>query len=200
MEENQLPHYTVEFRNFTTQVKLGEEHNFTIHIKRGKCCQPWAYIKTPTVDLKHVKSHTCNVADVSITSADQLDFISLLQPETLESMDDEEKWELTNTWIVTYTPYCGGLHTFTVNVGDESTEHDLGLVAVYGVPRVGAQVMRGPHGYGAIEGEVVSYDESLEKITVKASMWNGFRYRYGGHALNKATWGRNERYEIQLKH
>ena len=199
-EENQLPQYKVEFRNFIEEAILGEEHNFTIHIKPGKYCRPWAYIETPTVDLKHVGSETCDVADVSIASADQLDFISLLQPETLESMDDEEKWELTNTWIVTYTPYCGGRHTFTINVGDESTEHDLGLVTVYGVPDVGAQVMRGPHGYGAIEGEVVSYDESSKKITVKASMWNGSGYRYGGHALKKATWGMNDRYEIQLEH
>jgi hypothetical protein len=201
-EENQLPRYKVEFRNFKTEAVLGEEHNFTIHIKPGKCCRPWAYIETPTVDLKHVKSKTCDVADVSIASADQLDFISLLQPESLESMDDEEKWELTNTWIVTYTPYCGGLQKFTINVGDESTEHDVALVTVCGIPSVGAQIMRGPqcNGYGAVDvGEVVSYKESSKKITVNASMWwNGYSYRY--HVLKEVAWGTNDRYEIQLKH
>ena len=138
------------------------------------------------------------MADISIVSADQLDFVSLLQPDSLESMDDEEKWELTNIWNVTYTPYCGGLHTLTVDVGDESTEQELVLVT--GVPPVDSQVMRGPNGYGAIEGEVVRYNESSKKITINASMWSGYRVRFGGHISKEVAWGKNDKYEIQLKH
>ena len=110
LEEDQLPHYTVEFSEFDTSANLDKEHSFMIHITPGKCCRPWAYIETPTVELKHVRSETCDVADISITSTDydSLDFIRLLQPEAFESMNDKEKWELTNTWRVTYTPYCGG--------------------------------------------------------------------------------------------
>jgi hypothetical protein len=195
-EENQLSRYKVEFRNYDTKAVLGEEHNFTIHIKPGKCCRPWAYIETPTIDLKHVQSETCNVADVSIASADQLDFISLLQPESFESMDDEEKWELTNIWTVTYTPYCGGPHTLTINVGDESSTR---MIFVYGTPAAGSQVMRGPNGYSAVEGEMVGYKEYSKKITVKASRWNGYTM-HCGPVLQEAAWGMNDRYEIQLKH
>ena len=194
-EEKQLSHYNVEFRDFATEARLGEERNFTIHIKPRKCCRSWGYIETPTVDLKHVQSRTCDVADISIASADQLDFISLLQPESLESMDDDEKWDLSNTWIVTYTPYCGGQHTLTIDIGDESTER---TVTVCGTPTVGSQVMRGPNGYGAVEGEVMSYKEYSKKVSIQVSMWNGVRYR--GHVLKQASWGKNDQYEIQLKH
>ena len=197
LEEHQISHYKVEFRDFMPKAKLGREHSFTIHIKPGKCCRPWTYIETPIVDLKHVQSQTCDVADISIASADQLDVVRLLQPESLESVDDEEKWELTNTWIVTYTPYCGGSHTLTIYIGDESTKRKI---TVCGIPRVGSQVMRGPNGYGnsAIDAEVVSYKEYSKKITVKTSMWYGARY--GGRVLKEVSWGRNSQYEIQLKH
>ena len=94
-------------------------------------------------------------------------------------------------------PYCGGLHTLTVDVGDESTEQELVLlVTVTGVPPVGSQVMRGPNGYGAVEGEVVRCNESSKKITIKTSTWNRFNLQYS----EEVAWGRNDEYEIQLKH
>ena len=136
------------------------------------------------------------MADISIVSADQLDVIRLLQPESLESVDDEEKWELTNTWIVTYMPYCGGTHKLTVNIGDESTKRKI---TVCGTPPVGSQVMRGPNAYSTVDAKVVSHKESLKRITVKASMWNGVQYG-GGGSLKEASWGRNNQYQIQLKH
>jgi hypothetical protein len=132
----------------------------------------------------------CNVADISIV-------LRIDQFELPESMDDEEKWEHTNTWTVTYTPYCGGPHTLTINVGDESSKR---MIFVYGTPAAGSQIMSGPNGYGAVEGEMVSYKEYSMKVTVKASVWNGVRVRYGGHELKEFAWGRNGRYEIQLKH
>jgi hypothetical protein len=67
-------------------------------------------------------------------------------------------------------------------------------------PAAGSQVMSGPNGYDAVEGEMVSYKESSMKITVNASVWNGFRVRYGSHDLKEFAWGRKGRYEIQLKH
>ena len=81
------------------------------HIMPGKCCRPWTYIETPTVDLKYIRSETCDVADISIESSvyDSIDFIRLLQLELFESMNDKEKWEHSNTWIVIYTPYCGAV-------------------------------------------------------------------------------------------
>ena len=195
LEEHQTSHYNVEFKDFITEAKLGREHSFTIHIKPGKCCRPWTYIETPVVDIKHVQSQTCDVADISIVSADQLDVIRLLQPESLESADDEEKWELTNTWIVTYTPYCGGSHMLTINIGDESTKRKI---TVCGTPPVGSQVMRGPNGYCTVDAKVVSHKEFLKKVTVKASMWQGIRY--GSCILKEVSWGRNNQYQIQLKH
>ena len=126
--------------------------------------------------------------------------ISLISSPFFSLNHDDEKRELTNIWNVAYTPYCGGLHLLTIDVGDESTVQVP--VTVSGIPTVGSQVMKGPNGRGTIEGEVVSYKESSQKITVKASMWNGYRMRNfaGGLTLNEAAWGKSDRYEIQIKH
>ena len=51
------------------------------------------------------------MADISITNADHLDIVHLLESESYNSIDNEDKWELTNTWIVTFTSYRGGQHT-----------------------------------------------------------------------------------------
>ena len=56
---------------------------------------------------------------VSISSVGLLDF------DSFNSMDIEEKWDVTNVWIVTYTLYCGGRHTLTVSVGDETSEREI---------------------------------------------------------------------------
>ena len=120
---------------------------------------------------------------------------SLLQPESLESVDDEEKWELTNTRIVTYTPYCGGSHMLTINIGDESTKRKI---IVCGTPPVGSRVMKGPNAYSTVDAKVVSHKESIKTITVKALMWKGVRY--GFDVLKEVSWGRNGQYQIQLKH
>ena len=193
LEEDQLPHYTVEFSEFKTKANLGKEHSFTIHVTPGKCCQPWTYIETPIVELKHVRSKTCDVADISITSTDHdnLDFIRLLQPESFESMNDKEKWELTNIWIVTYTPYCGGSHTLMINIGDESTKR---IITVHGTPPIGSQVMMGPDSYGNVDGKVVKYNAYSMTVSVK-------RILYGAtFGTTQFSWGRSGQYDIQLKH
>lgn len=192
-EEEQLPQFKVEFSDYETKVDLGEEQSFTVHVTRGKCCRPWTYIDTPAIDLKHSQSETCDVADISITSVDNLDFINLLQPDCFESMDDKEKWELINSWTVTYTPYCGGFHRLTLTVADEATSRFL---TVQGTPPKGSRVMKGPnYRYGRVDGEVVSYDAHLNQVTVKESAGVG---RYKGPS--KYAWGRNGKYEIQLSH
>ena len=55
-----------------------------------------------TVTLWHVDNRRADVADLRITNVER--------PDLFESMEDKKKWENSNCWTVTYTPYCGGRH------------------------------------------------------------------------------------------
>ena len=79
-----------------------------------------------------------------------------------------------------------------INIDDETTKK---LITVHGIPPIGSQVMKGPNSNGNVDGEVVSYNEHSQKVTVKG-------FVYGSRYKTKQTFscGRNDQYEIQLKH
>ena len=190
--------YKIDFHGFADTVTLGEEHSFTIHATRAKCCRPWSRISTPEVDLKHVQSSYCNVADVRITSIDDES-----QKETsFDSMDDEKKWAITNKWMITYKPYCGGRHRLTIKIEDTST-HKKEII-VHGRPAIGAQVISGPSGcYNGTDGTVASgYPSRSDTIFVQFQERVGSRRR--GYSYVTSTevfsWGKDGQYQIQLKH
>ena len=195
--ENQLSQYNVEYREFGEEAHLGVEQSFSIHITKGKCCRSWTHIDTPSVTLKHVESATCDVADVSITCDDSIGSVGLLEFDSFNSMNNEEKWDVTNVWIVTYTPYCGGRHTLTVTVGDETSERDI---IVIGTPPVGSNVMRGPSHYGVVDGKVLSFNQHLKQVSVEVDARNARGVYYGYKIARQFSWGRNDEYDIQLKH
>ena len=81
-----------------------------------------------------------------------------------------------------------------ISIDDETTKE---LITVHGTPPIGSQVMKGPNSNGNVDGEVVSYSEHSQKVTctVKGFMY-GSRYK----TRQTFSWGRNDQYEIQLKH
>ena len=195
--ENQLSQYNVEYREFDDEALLGMEQSFSIHITKGKCCRSWTHIDTPSVTLKHVNSATCDVANVSITCDDSIGSVGVLEFDSFNSMDNEEKWDVTNVWIVTYTPSCGGRHTLTVTVGDETSEREI---IVIGTPPVGSNVMRGPSHYGVVDGKVLSFNQHLKQVSVEVNTRNARGVYYGYKIARQFSWGRNDEYDIQLKH
>lgn len=104
--------YKIYFQQFTNRAKLGKQHSFSIHISPGKSCRPRGSIETPKVSFKHVQSSTHEVADTHIERTDE----EAQKSASFDSMDDEKKWEITNTWMITYTPYCGGKHKLTIEL------------------------------------------------------------------------------------
>ena len=138
LKEEKLPRYKIDFEEFNAVAALGKEHTFTIHVTKGRRCRTWTCIETPSVTLRHIQSETCDVADISVTHADDT---QLLEPESVYSMDNEESQKISYTWRVTYTPYCGGCHTLMIEFDDMTTKREI---TVCGVPSIGSQVMRGP--------------------------------------------------------
>lgn len=184
--------YKVEFQGFTDTAELGEPHSFTIHVSRGKCCRPWMSIGTPNITFKHVRSSTHDVADIHIKRTDkESQKLALLN---FDSMDDEKKWEITNNWMITYTPYCGGQHKLTIKI--DRVNIFVKDVFVQGVPLNGSAVEQGPDGYFSINGTVTSSNDCSDQIYVQTVSG------YGGYSFNteEFSWGRNGRYDIiQLK-
>ena len=190
-EAKSLNIYKIEFQGFTDTAELGKEHSFMIHVTRGKSCHPWMSIETPEVTFKHVQSHTCNVADVCITKTD----IECQKSASFESMDDEKKWEITNNWKITYTPYCGGKHRLTINTENVLEQKNI---TVYGTPEVGSAVIDGPNGDDDINGTVVSnlnYHSDTIDVQVHERYW-GRNYS----STRTFSWGKRGKYEIQLQH
>ena len=184
--------YKIDFQGFTDTATLEEEHSFTVHATRGKCCRPWMRISTPQVGLHHVQSSYCNVADVHITSIDD----ESQKEASFDSMDDKKKLEITNKWMITYKPYCGGRHRLTIKVEDTSThEKDI---TVHGRPAIGAQVISGPSGcYNGTDGTVANgYLSHPDTIFVRFQERVGSRRRY----VDVFSWGKDGKYQIQLKH
>ena len=187
--------YKIDFHGFADTATLGEEHSFTIHVTRGKCCRPWTRISTPEVSLNHVQSSYCNVADVRITSIDD----ESQKEASFDSMDGEKKWAITNKWMITYKPYCGGRHRLIIKTEDTSTHEKE--ITVHGRPAIGAQVISGPSGYGT-DGTVASgYLSHPDTIFVKFQERVGRRRDYSYVTSRKEfSWGKDGKYEIQLKH
>ena len=189
--------YNIDLQGVTDAATLGEQHSFTIHVTRGKCCRPWMRIKTPQVTIKHIQSCTCNVAELHIESIDEPQ-----KEASFESMDDEKKWEITNKWMITYIPYCGGRHRLTIKVGDMLTHKKE--ITVHGMPPVGSIVIGGPDSHGNIEGTVVSLVNSGKPgyISKTVDVQVHQRSLYSGNKLghNTFSWGKDGRYEIQLQH
>ena len=111
-------------------------------------------IKTPKVTLNHIQSNFCDVANIRIKSTDKQALFD-------SGMDDEEKWEITNKWKITYTPYCGGRHRLTIKVEDVLTH--VKEITVRGRPPVGSTVMCGPDSHSTVEGTVAGADPGFGK-------------------------------------
>lgn len=127
--------YKVDFQGFANVVTLGKKHSFTICISKRKRCGPWVSINTPTVHLWHVENRWANVTDLCVTSVEK--------PASFESMEDEKKWENSNCWTITYTPYCGGRHKLTIKIENTST-HEKEVI-VSGRPPIDSSVVAGPN-------------------------------------------------------
>ena len=184
--------YKIDFQEFTDTATLGKQHSFKIHVTRGKCCRPWMRIKTPKVSLKHIQSNFCDVANIRIKSTDKQALFD-------SGMDDEEKWEITNKWKITYTPYCGGRHTLTIKVEDVLTH--VKEITVLGRPPVGSTVMCGPDSHSTVEGTVVSRSAYFsDSSTVNVQVQERFGYYHRSITTKTFSWGKNGRYEIQLRH
>ena len=185
--------YKVDFQGFSNVVSLGKKHSFTIHISKRKGCGPWVSINTPTVHLWHVENRNADVADLLVTSVER--------PASFESMEDEKKWENSNCWTVTFTPYCGGRHTLTIKIENTST-HDKEIF-VSGRPPIDSKVVPGPNYDSSpdckpLNGTVVEYRDSLDMIKVRYRQKSEYGRRRNYTVSSDFLWGRNGRYKIQL--
>ena len=185
LDTNQVP-YKVDFQGFTNSAELGEQHNFTIHISQGKSCHPWTIIETPEVSFEHVRSRTHEVADIYIERTDE----EFKKSPSFDSMDNEKKWEITNTWMITYTPYCGGRHKLTIEI--EGKSKVVKDITVQGVPSIGSAVVAGPDNYCySFRGGTVTNNNIFSGCLSVCELYV--------NTTKEFSWGKNGKYEVQLK-
>ena len=138
------------------------------------------------MSFKHVRSSTHEVADTHIERTDE----EAQKSASFDSMDDEKKWEITNTWMITYTPYCGGKHKLTVEI--EGKSKIIKDTTVQGMPSVGSAVVGGPDSihYYFNGGTVTSHCFFSGCLSVCRMYMN---------TIEEFSWRKNGKYEVQLK-
>ena len=130
-----------------------------------------SYLKTYSV-----KFFAMYIANIRIKSTDKQALFD-------SGMDDEEKWEITNKWKITYTPYCGGRHRLTIKVEDVLTH--VKEITVLGRPPVGSTVMCGPDSHSTVEGTVVSRSAYFsDSSTVNVQVQERFGYYHRSTTTN----------------
>ena len=178
LEEVKNSPCVIQWKEFPKEVSLGTEHKGVVCITRDNGYSPAILHCKPSIAIHHRQAATCNVADVNIT----------------------QSTTLPGAWDVTFTPYCGGIHTCKVSVGSKrslSTSFD-----VTGAPATGSRVMRGPswnyvesHTYGKDGSDfgIVHHGSQLQDKKIIIVWQDGKKFTYQWDHVDG-------RYDIQLLH